>query len=222
MIATAQREHRRIGVSYYISTESILKPLPKVQFYSPSSAILMISQKSKKEIAPLEKEAPDLMASKIQTTQPIEVTAKIPVENSVDNKLDRLEQIFLKFLETSKQDKADLVKNIEEFKITVNSRLGENSKTNSYSPQNFPETPFTNRYEDNRRSSMFFGSPPHRQQNESQIQVLQADIVYEKELKVCSLEGLQYLAKQLQLLSSKYPGRKIQTAHTTCSRSPIW
>ena len=37
--------------------------------------------------------------------------------------------------------------------------------------------------------------------------------MYEKELKVCSLEGLQYLAKQLQLLSSKYPGREIKTAH---------
>ena len=101
----------------------------------------MISQKSKKEIAPLEKEAPDLMASKIQTTQPIEVTAKIPVENSVGNKLDRLEQMFLKFLETSKQDKIDLVKNIEEFKITVNSRLGENSKTNSWNhrcPERLP------------------------------------------------------------------------------------
>ena len=60
---------------------------------------------------------------------------------------------------------------------------------------------------------MFFGSPPYRQQNETQIQVLQADIVYEKELKVCSLEGLQYLSKQLQLLSSKYPGREIKTAH---------
>ena len=108
----------------------------------------MISQKAKKEIVPLQKEAPDSMASKIQTIQPIEVTEKIPVENSVDNKLDRLEQMFLKFLESSKQDKNDLVKNIEEFKITVNSRLGENSNTNSNSPQDFLETPFTNRYED--------------------------------------------------------------------------
>ena len=50
---------------------------------------------------------------------------------------------------------------------------------------------------------MLFESPPHRQQHETQIQVLQEDIVYEKELKVCSLEGLQYHAKQLQLLSSQ-------------------
>ena len=32
-------------------------------------------------------------------------------------------------------------------------------------------------------------------------------------MTVSSLEGLQYLAKQLQLLSSKYPGREIKTAH---------
>ena len=52
------------------------------------------------------------MAPKIQTIQAIEVTEKIPVENSVDNKLDRSEQMFLKFLETSQQDKNDLVKSI--------------------------------------------------------------------------------------------------------------
>ena len=43
--------------------------------------------------------------------------------------------------------------------------------------------------------------------------MLQADLVYDKELKVSSLEGLQYLARQLQLLSSKYPGREIKMAH---------
>ena len=48
----------------------------------------------------------------------------------------------------------------------------------------------------------------------SNIQVLQADIVYDKELRISSLEeGLQYLARQLQLLPSKYPGREIKMAH---------
>ena len=72
----------------------------------------MISHKAEKEIVPLQKEAPDSMASKIQTIQPIEDTEKIPVENLVDNKLDQLEQMHLKFLEASKQDKSDLVKNV--------------------------------------------------------------------------------------------------------------
>ena len=52
--------------------------------------------------------------------------------------------------------------------------------------------------------------PPSQQ---PRIQILQNDIVYEKELKVSSLEGLQYLAKQMQLLASKYPGRDIKMAH---------
>ena len=37
--------------------------------------------------------------------------------------------------------------------------------------------------------------------------------MYEKELKLCLLEGLQYLEEQLQLLSSKYPGRESKNAH---------
>ena len=104
----------------------------------------MISQKAKKEIVPLQKEAPDSMTSKIQTIQPIEVTENIPVENSVDNKLDRLEQMFLKLQ----------VNKIKTIWSTVDSRLREKSKTNSNSPQYFSETPFTSRYEDNKRSSM--------------------------------------------------------------------
>jgi hypothetical protein len=58
---------------------------------------------------------------------------------------------------------------------------------------------------------MFFGSPSNGKpdsNSRSQIQVLQADMIYDKELKVSSLEGLQYFAKQIALLSSKYPGKK--------------
>ena len=87
------------------------------------------------------------------------------------------------------------------------------------------ETPLPVRSRGSRKSSMFFGisqlpSTPQLTDTllidtpfKSNIQVLQADIVYDKELKVSSLEGLQYLARQLQLLSSKYPGREIKMAH---------
>ena len=47
----------------------------------------------------------------------------------------------------------------------------------------------------------------------TQIQILQNDIVYENELKVSSLSGLQFLAKQMQVLASKYPGREIKMSH---------
>ena len=80
------------------------------------------------------------------------------------------------------------------------------------------ESPYVDRSKGNRRSTIFFGqsSPTSEKQSPSQqhrIQVLQTDIVYDKELKVSSLEGLQYLAKQMQLLASKYPGREIKMAH---------
>jgi hypothetical protein len=62
-----------------------------------------------------------------------------------------------------------------------------------------------------RKSSIFFGAPDVSSRNS--IQVLHNDIVYDKELKVSSLEGLQYLSKQFQLLISKYPGREIRLCH---------
>ena len=62
-----------------------------------------------------------------------------------------------------------------------------------------------------KKSSFFFGTPDI--ESRPPIQVLQTDIVYEKELKVSSLEGMQYLAKQLQILSSKYPGRDLKLSH---------
>jgi hypothetical protein len=62
-----------------------------------------------------------------------------------------------------------------------------------------------------KKSSFFFGKPTVVLR--PSIQVLQTDIVCDKEFKVSSLEGLQYLAKQLHLLSSKYPGREVRLSH---------
>jgi hypothetical protein len=72
--------------------------------------------------------------------------------------------------------------------------------------------PMPNRPNDTpRKSSFFFGTQDVVPR--PSIQVLQTDIVYDKELKVSSLEGLQYLAKQIHLLSSKYPGRELKLSH---------
>ena len=121
--------------------------------------------------------------------------------------------MFTKFLEISQEDKQIFKDNIEDFKKAVNFQFQSQD-----SPRDFAVTPITSRYENNRRSSMFFGSPLRSPANQAQLQVLQADIVYDRELKVYSLKGLQYLAKQLQLLSSKYPGREIETAHMVSFR----
>ena len=125
--------------------------------------------------------------------------------------------MFTKFLETSQQDKQTFEDNIEEFKKAVNFQFQSQD-----SPRDFPEISITSRYEVNRRSSISFGSPLRSPANQAQIQVLQADIVYNRELKVCSLEGLQYLTKQLQLLSSKYPVREIKTAHMVSFSLRAW
>ena len=174
----------------------------------------MISQKVKKDSVEPQKEAAIssiLKTTEKKPTEPIENTKEnIIIENNIDRKLDLLQQMFTKFIETNQQDKNDFIKNIDDFKVSVNSRLGAIAND---SPRDFADTPITDRYEENRRSSMFFGSPYHSPPVQQQIQVLKADIVYEKELKVSSLEGLQYLSKQLQILSSKYPGREIKTAH---------
>jgi hypothetical protein len=75
-----------------------------------------------------------------------------------------------------------------------------------------PDSPLVNRLRGDRRSFMFFGMPQSPSSPlgpttdyKPDIQLLQADIVYDKELKISSPEGLQYLARQLQLLSSKHP-----------------
>ena len=164
----------------------------------------MISQKVKKDSVEPQKEAAIssiLKTTEKKPTEPIENTKEnIIIENNIDRKLDLLQQMFTKFIETNQQDKNDFIKNIDDFKVSVNSRLGAIAND---SPRDFADTPITDRYEENRRSSMFFGSPYHSPPVQQQIQVLKADIVYEKELKVSSLEGLQYLSKQLQILSSK-------------------
>ena len=80
------------------------------------------------------------------------------------------------------------------------------------------QTPIPNRFEPNRRSTIFFGgsTPPYNKlasNAQPQIQILQNDIVYKNELTVSSLAGLQYLAKQMQLLASTYPNRDIKMSH---------
>ena len=69
--------------------------------------------------------------------------------------------MLTKFIKTNQQDKNDLIKNIDEFKMSVNSRLGAIAND---SPRDFADITITDRYEKNRKSSMLFGSPYHRSQ----------------------------------------------------------
>lgn len=146
-----------------------------------------------------------------------------------------LQDMFSQFLKTSEENQLRHQAELSAMKAVVD-RLSENSSLESTSDH--VETP-PDRRQTNRRTSIFFSSAPSvnktyvapRQRlssaildsplstrpaiptTPSVIQVLQAEIVYENQLKVVSLEGLTYLSKQLQIMYSKYPGREIKTAH---------
>ena len=141
----------------------------------------MISQRVKKNsVQPIKEAAfsPILKTTEIKPTESIENTKEIPIfENNIDKKLNLLQLMFTKFIETNQQDKNDLIRNIDEFKLSVNSRLGAIAYD---SPRDFVDTPITDKYEENRRSFMFFGSPYHSPQGQQQIQVLRDDIVHRK------------------------------------------
>ena len=142
-----------------------------------------------------------------------------------DDPILELKEMFHQFLATSSEIQFYHRTDIGELKDAIL----EIKKSNLKSPlrDEFIDTPLPDRNR-GRRSSMFFGMPHYQPNNleslpdntdrpdmptKPNIQVLQADIVYDKELKISSLEGLQYLSRQLQLLSSKYPGREIKMAH---------
>ena len=127
--------------------------------------------------------------------------------NAVDSKELRI--MFTQFLSAHNEDRTSTSRDIAELRSAIASLAKKPTQASL-------DTPVPDRSNTNRRSSMFFGSPNEKQYEateKSTIQVLHADIIYDKELKVSSLEGLQYFAKQFQLFTSKYPGREIKTSH---------
>jgi hypothetical protein len=144
--------------------------------------------------------------------------AEVPKVVPVADPILELKDMFAQFLISSKDNQLQNRIDIQELRDA----FLELKKPDYQSPtrDDLSDTSLLNRPRGGRRSSMFFGmSQPlysplgPTTDSKPNIQVLQADIVYDKELKVSSLEGLQYLSRQLQLLSSKYPGREIKMAH---------
>ena len=131
-----------------------------------------------------------------------------------------IKKMLIQFIKSSNSNRiSDRLQNqrdLADLRSSINDLKEDNFKDEEFSPS---QTPVPDRRQNNRRSSaMFFGSPSIAKTDpniRSPIQVLQADIIYDKdrELKVSSLEGLQYLSKQVALLSSKYPNREIKVAH---------
>jgi hypothetical protein len=158
-----------------------------------------------------------------KSNKPEPQSAKVPAPDSPSAKVPVPDFPTSKILESEIDLRAmfsEFMKSTVEEKTRVSSEMAELRKAIATlptgSPQSSMESPIPDRQSYTRRSSMFFGSPTQPEYEpitRNQIQVLQADIIYDKELKVSSLEGLQYLAKQMQLYTSKYPGREVKTAH---------
>ena len=144
-------------------------------------------------------------------------------ENPTESSILELKNMFTQFLKLSNEIQVSNRTDINELKEAIIAI----SKPSSQSPMGDEsvETPLPIRARGSRRSWMVFGisqlllswppsdTLPIDTPLKSNILVLQADIVYDRELIVSSLEGLQYLARQLELLSSKYPGRDTKIAH---------
>jgi hypothetical protein len=116
---------------------------------------------------------------------------KTRIENEPSIKsitINEMKQMLSEFMTASIENQLD----IEKLRNTLS------SKEMPTTPTNDNDAFFDNR-SDKRRSSIFFGSPLkfEEETDSNKIQELQSDIVYEKELKISSLEGLQYLSNQL-------------------------
>jgi hypothetical protein len=156
---------------------------------------------------------PDVKENVVDDTKP----SPLDLDESPDDESQDLKTMMSQFIATNinlrNSDRLQSQKDLAELRLAIASLRKDNLQYMSSYPI---QTPFPDRTKENRRSSMFFGSPSYGKPDptsRSQIQVLQADIIYDKELKVSSLEGLQYFAKQIALLSSKYPEREIKFAH---------
>jgi hypothetical protein len=161
-----------------------------------------------KKASPIETNPPEIPET---TAKPVEDDAVEPDKDQVSELRQMFDKLF--FATSAQSDRIhnevlqiksmqarqrDEVSDLKSSLIQMSAASSPDST--SYRPNNTPK-----------KSSFFFGTPELVPR--PSIQVLQTDIVYDKELKVSSLEGLQYLAKQLQLLSSKYPGREIKLSH---------
>ena len=146
------------------------------------------------------------MSEKAVLTTPIASPVGSPIDSPIQDSVQQLKLLLTDFITASEEDKEDL----------DGLRTAVALLSNGESPQNSADSPIIDRTVPNRRSSMFFGSPTtrdFRRESKTQIQILQNDVVYDKKLKVSSLEGLQYLSRRMQILSSTYPNRDIKMSH---------
>lgn len=147
------------------------------------------------------------MSEKAALTTPIASPVGSPIDSPIQDSVQELKLLLTEFITACKEDKKHYKEDLNGLRTAVA------FLSTRESPQNSAGSPIIDRTVPNRRSSMFFGSPTTRdfqRESKTQIQILQNDVVYDKELKVSSLEGLQYLSRRMQILHSTYPNRDIK------------
>jgi hypothetical protein len=151
-----------------------------------------------------------LPAAAIPTTPPGVVFA--PPQSPLADLQDLVTQLAHTFAQHSDQTRTQIASLRQD--ILHNSRPAVNNPSNIRDSPSSDEFMIPDRAASDRRSTMFFGSPPPRSSYlDTPIQVLQADLVYPRGLNVLSLEGLQYLSTAMQELRNDYPGRQVQMSH---------
>ena len=147
---------------------------------------------------------------------PIESSVKsagAPATNLSDTKLDILMGMFVKFQDSVELQQSKTTHEMAEIKIELGSIRSPASSSQH------EQTTFPDRQADNRRTSMFLGSPLSNNSDQStdnikpQIAFIQSQVVYDVELKVSSLSGLRFLFQQQQRLATKYPHSEILISH---------
>ena len=140
-------------------------------------------------------------------------SAGAPATNLSDVKLDILMGMFVKFQDSVELQQSKTTHEMAEMKI----ELGSIRSPASFSHRD--QTTFPDRQSDNRRTSMFLGSPLLNNSDQStdhikpQIAFIQSQVVYDVELKVSSLSGLRFLFQQQQRSVTKYPHSEILISH---------
>lgn len=150
------------------------------------------------------------MSEKTVLTTPIASPVGSPIDSPIQDSVQELKLLLTNFITASKEDKKQYKEDLDGLRTAVA------FLSNTESPQNSADSPIIDRTVPNRRSSMFFRSPTTRdfqREPKTEIQILQNEVVYDKELKVSSLEGLQYLSRRMQILSTTYPNRDIKMSH---------
>ena len=128
-----------------------------------------------------------------------------PATNLSDVKSDILMGMLVKFQDSVELQQSKTTHEMAEMKI----ELCSIRSPPSFSQHN--RTTFPDCQADNRRKSMFLGSPLSNNSDQStdhvkpQIAFIQSQVVYDVELKVSSLSGLRFLFQQQQRLATKYP-----------------